>query len=47
MIRFYYSNIYKEKVMSFNISTSKSFIINKEIWLHMRKLLSTIDNHLQ
>ncbi len=25
MIRLYYSNIYKEKVVSFNISTSKSF----------------------
>jgi hypothetical protein len=29
MIRLHYSNIYKEKVVSFNISTSKSFIINK------------------
>jgi len=47
MIRLYYSNIYKEKVVSFNISTSKSFIINKEIWSHMRKLLPTIDNHLK
>jgi hypothetical protein len=47
MIRLYYSNIYKEKVVSFNISTSKSFIVNKEIWSHMRKLLPTIDNHLK
>ncbi len=47
MIRLYYLNIYKEKVVSFNISTSKSFIINKEIWSHMRKLLPTIDNHLK
>ena len=47
MIRLYYSNIYKEKVVSFNISTSKKFIINKEIWSHMRKLLSTIDYHLK
>jgi 3-hydroxy-3-methylglutaryl CoA synthase len=47
MIRLYYSNIYKEKVVSFNISTSKSFIINKEIWSHMRKLLPIIDNHLK
>jgi hypothetical protein len=46
-IRLYYSNIYKEKVVSFTISTSKSFIINKEIWSHMRKLLQTIDNHLK
>ncbi len=47
IIRLYYSNIYKEKVVSFNISTSKSFIINKEICSHMRKLLPTIDNHLK
>ena len=47
MKRLYYSNIYKEKVVSFNISTSKSFIINKEIWSHMRKLLPTIDNYLK
>jgi hypothetical protein len=47
MIRLYYSNIYKEKVVSFNISTSKSFIINKEIWSHMRKQLPTIDYHLK
>jgi hypothetical protein len=45
MIRLYYSNIYKEKEVSINFSTSKSFIINKEIWSHMRKLLPTIDNH--
>jgi hypothetical protein len=47
MIRLYYSNIYEENVVSFNISTAKSFIINKEIWSHMRKLLPTIDNHLK
>ena len=47
MIRLYYSNIYKEKVVSFNISTSKSFIINKEIWSHLKKLLLTIDNYLK
>jgi hypothetical protein len=47
MIRLYYSNIYKEKVVIFNISTSKSFIIIKEIWSHTRKLLPTIDNHLK
>ncbi len=46
MKRLYYSNIYKVKVVSFNISTSKSFIITKEIWSHMRKLLLTFDNHL-
>ncbi len=47
MIRLYYSNIYKEKVVSFNICTFKSFIINKEIWSHMRKQLPTIDNPLK
>ena len=37
MIRLYYSNIYKEKVVSFNISAAKRFIINKEIWAEMIK----------
>jgi hypothetical protein len=35
MIRLYCSNIYKERVVSFNISTSRSFI------------MPTIDNHLK
>ena len=33
MLRLYYSNVYKEKVVSFNISAAKSFIIKKETWL--------------
>ena len=45
-VRLYYSNIYKEKVVSFNISTSKSFIINREIWGQMKKILPKIDNFL-
>ena len=47
MIRLYYSNIYKEKVVSFNISAAKSFIINKEIWQEMRTILPQIDNFLK
>ena len=47
MIRLYYSNVYKEKVVSFNISAAKSFIINKEIWLEMIKILPQIDNFLK
>ena len=39
VVRLYYSNIYKEKVVSFNISTSKSFIINREIRGKMKKIL--------
>jgi len=47
MVRLYYSNIYKEKVVSFNISTAKSFIINKEIWIEMIKILPQIDKFLR
>ena len=47
VIRLYYSNIYKEKVVSFNISAAKSFIINKEIWEEMKKILPQIDNFLR
>ena len=46
VVRLYYSNIYKKKVVSFNISTSKSFIINREIWGQMKKILPKIDNFL-
>jgi hypothetical protein len=47
MIRLYYSPVYKERVVSFNISTSKSFIINKDIWNHIKKILPKIDHYLQ
>ena len=43
----YYSNIYKENVVSFNISTAKSFIMNKEIWKEMRKIMPIIDKFLR
>ena len=46
-IRLYHSNIYKEKVVSFNISTAKSFIINKDIWNEMVKILPQIDKFLR
>ena len=47
VVRMYYSNIYKENVVSFNISTAKSFIINKEIWKELRKIMPIIDKFLR
>ncbi len=49
IIRSYYSNIYKQKVVSFNISTSKSFIMNREIWNHLKEnnILYRIDSFLE
>jgi hypothetical protein len=49
IIRLYYSNIYKQKVVSFNISTSKSFIMNREIWNHLKEnnILYRIDSFLE
>ena len=49
IIRLYYSNIYKQNVVSFNISTSKSFIMNREIWNHLKEnnILYRIDSFLK
>ena len=47
VVRMYYSNIYKENLVSFYISTKKIFIINKEIWKEMRKIMPIIDNFLR
>ena len=43
----YYANIYKENVVSFTITTAKSFIINKEIWKELRKIMPIIDKFLR
>jgi hypothetical protein len=45
-IKLYYSQVYKERVLSFNISTSKSFIMNKTMWLQFCKLLKTINSYI-
>ena len=37
------SKFYKDYVVSFNLGTSKKFIINKEAWLIFRKHLTLID----
>ena len=45
-IRVYYSNSYKETVVSFNFGT-KSFIINKQMWMVFRKHFNKIDYLLE
>ena len=44
-IRVYYSNAYKEVVLSFNFD-SKSFIITKLMWIVFKKHFIKIDNLL-
>ena len=44
-IRVYYSNSYKEIVLSFNFG-SKSFIITRSMWLIFKKNFIKIDNLL-
>lgn len=46
-LRLYHSPVYKERVASFNICSSKSFFINLETWIEFKKLLPKIDNYLQ
>jgi len=45
-IRVYYSPAYKDMVVSFNFGT-KSFIINKQMWLVFKKNFLKIDNLLE
>ena len=40
----YYSQAYKEKVLSLNFGTSKSFIITKHMWSNFRKEFEKIEN---
>jgi hypothetical protein len=42
--RMYYSQAYKEKVLSRNFGTSKSFIITKHMWSNFRKEFEKIEN---
>ena len=43
-IKLYYSQVYKENVFSFNLSSSKSFIMNKRNWNKFKQLLPLIQN---
>ena len=45
-VRVYYSQAYKEMVVSFNFG-SKLFIINKQMWFIFRNHFLKIDNLLQ
>ena len=45
-IRVYFSNAYKQMVVSFNFG-SKSFIINKQMWFIFRNHFLKIDSLLQ
>lgn len=42
-LRLYHSKAYKAKVASLNISTTKSFIFDKETWLEFRQLVDHVN----
>ena len=44
--RLYYSESYKDFVVSFNFSCSKKFIISRSMWKIFRKYINQIDNEL-
>lgn len=44
--RLYYSEAYKDVVLSFNINNAKSFIITRSMWKILRNHLFKIDNEL-
>ena len=46
-IRIYHSNVYKERVISFNISSSKGFIMNKDNWKQFVKILPQLHNSMK
>jgi len=43
-VKLYYSTVYKEKVVSLNLSSSKSFIFTKRNWKKFRKLIPQIED---
>ncbi len=44
--RIYFSPAYKDKVLSFNFGTSKSFIFTKSMWKNFKIHLADIDKIL-
>jgi hypothetical protein len=46
-LKLYYSNVYKEKVISLNLSSSKNFIFTHKIWKKFRKLIPTIEDYFE
>ena len=47
IVRLYYSKVYKERVVSLNLSSSKSFVLNKVLWNQFRKLFPFIDKYFE
>jgi hypothetical protein len=44
ILKLYFSNVYKENVLAFCLSSSKSFIINRQQWKLFRKLIPIIED---
>jgi hypothetical protein len=44
IIRLYYSNINKQQVVGFNLSSSKSFKLNREIWNYLKRTIFLIES---
>lgn len=44
-LKLYYSNVYKEKVISLSLSSSKSFIFTLKTWKKFRKIIPNIEEH--
>jgi hypothetical protein len=44
--RLYYSKSYRDYVLSFNINSTKSFIIDRRMWKILKKYLNFIENEL-
>ena len=47
LVKLYYSNVYKENVLAFCISNSKSFLINKKTWKKFRQLIPLIEESFE
>jgi hypothetical protein len=43
-VRMYFSQAYKEKVLSLNFGTSKNFIITKHMWQNFKKEFDNIED---
>jgi hypothetical protein len=43
MVKMYYSTVYQDRVISFNIAESKSFIMDKINWNYFKQLIPSVD----
>ena len=47
LVKLYYSTVYKENVLAFCLSSSKSFIVNKTSWKLFKRIIPVVEDFFQ